>query len=213
METEKDTAKAKEEKWLCLLLLHLSPQSYCLCFFLQALALAREVAQDKVLEKWTVHAKLLPITWLPNVRDILLDGFRAGSDPRRCRIGKGIYFFGRSECARNYADKVNGKILTCLVQTDEVMFDTGEQDFFQASWVAGNTDIALGLHWPAMNNPDKFTELVVRKPQMVTVLFVGQNKAKLPQGSVFRKKHDKAFDKTMKIKTEKLSCGSRIDKL
>merc|ERR1712007_362604 len=85
------------------------------------------------------------------VQSILKHGFKPGTKPNRCRIGKGIYFFARHKCAVNYAKKVNGTILTTALHTKYNIFDTGDQSYFIAAWLWGKVGIALGLHYPAMN--------------------------------------------------------------
>merc|ERR1711862_256112 len=146
------------------------------------------------------------------VKTILKDGFKPGSDPHRCRIGKGIYFFANRECAIKYAKRpdVKGKILTTALHTKKEIFDTGEKSYYKASWLWGHVGIALGRHYPAMAQQHHFNELLKANPKSTTVLFVGKKKAQLPAGSLFKKTHDKIFSKKFHIKHMKLQCGAHV---
>jgi len=126
------------------------------------------------------------------VKSILMNGFKPGTNPKHCRIGKGIYFFARHHCAVNYAKKVNGTILTTALHTTHDIFDTGDKSYYKAAWLWGKVGIALGWHYPALNQGKHFHELVKRNPKSTTVLYVGKKEAVLPKGSVFKKTHDKS---------------------
>merc|ERR1719453_313945 len=127
-----------------------------------------------------------------------MTGLKKGENPNRCRIGKGIYFFNMLGRALNYQKKCESEgtrvvILTCALHTRGVMTDLGNEDLFQAEWVAGAPGIALGRHFAAMGTTEEFTELVKKKASTITVLKVGREKAKLPDGSVFKKTHDRIW--------------------
>merc|ERR1719277_2360297 len=96
------------------------------------------------------------VTARPNVPKILRHGFKPGFDPKRSRIGHGIYAFTKLRCAIRFAEKTNGKILTCAMHTTGTIFDLGEKDYFTSKWVCGGTGIGIGRHWQAMNQHGKF---------------------------------------------------------
>merc|ERR1711862_643434 len=104
----------------------------------------------------------------------------------------------------------DGKILTTALHTKKEIFDTGEQSYFEAKWLFAPVGIALGRHFPAMNQTHHFNELLKGNPESTTVLFVGKKVAQLPAGSVFKKTRDKIFSKKPHIKTYFLNCGAKV---
>merc|ERR1711918_149719 len=140
---------------------------------------------------------------------ILKEGFKPGNNPTKCRIGKGVYFTTRLECAVQIAKSINGTVLTAALHTKGKIVDTGDKNYNIAAWLWGKAGIALGWHppWPAICN-NHFHEIVKEHPHTTTVLFVGKKEAILPKGSVFKKQYDKIFSEPFNKKTLKLTCGA-----
>jgi len=162
--------------------------------------------KGKGMMKCPTHIVALHVCPSEVVTSILEKGFNKSTDPKRCRIGGGVYLTNSRTVAESYKThqeekaqteaKNNGgeptkyTILECVIKTEKKMWDAGKNDLFTADWPFKGTGIACGQHFPAMGmGEDCFSEYVITNDKgfRATVIKVNGKWARMPKNSVMAK--------------------------